>query len=157
MVKVDVSQIIDGIGAVQPFSVVTDAQEIGESEPWVQGDIAVTGQIANVGASFRLTAEVVARAPMECSRCLKAFEQPVKFRFEEDLESAVIGFGNDWIDIAEGIRAALIFQDPMQSLCDEACKGICFRCGADLNQVDCGCDRTVVDPRLAALGKLLEK
>ena len=157
MVRVDIYRIIDDIGAVQPFSVVSDAQVIGESELWVQGNIVVTGQIVNGGALFRLTAEVVARASMECSRCLKEFEQPVKFRFEEDLGVADIGLEKDWIDIAEPIRAALIFNEPMKPLCDEACRGICLRCGADLNQADCGCDRTVLDPRLAALGKLLEK
>lgn len=157
MVKVDVSQIIDGIGAAQPFSVITDVQGIGESESWIHGDIAVAGQIVNVGAAFRLTAQVVTQAQMECGRCLTEFELPVKFRFEEDFQASDIGVENDWIDIAEFIRAALIFQEPMQPLCDDACKGICFRCGADLNQVDCGCNKTVLDPRMAALGKLLEK
>ena len=34
---------------------------------------------------------------------------------------------------------------------DEACKGLCPQCGKDLNQGECGCERTSIDPRWAAL------
>ena len=36
-------------------------------------------------------------------------------------------------------------------------KGLCPVCGADLNEGDCGCDRFVPDPRLAALQQLMNK
>ena len=70
MVKVDISQIIEHVGGIQPFSVVVNAQEIGESDLWVQGDILVSGQIVHVGADFRLTGNVTAKATFECCRCL---------------------------------------------------------------------------------------
>ena len=60
------------------------------------------------------------------------------------------------LDIAETIRAALIFYEPMQPLCGEDCKGLCFHCGADRNQKECQCEQKVIDPRLAGLGRLLE-
>ncbi len=40
---------------------------------------------------------------------------------------------------------------PMKVLCREDCKGICMKCGKNLNEGDCGCDRTVLDPRMAAI------
>ena len=43
---------------------------------------------------------------------------------------------------------------PDYVLCDPACKGLCPVCGADLNDGECGCERTVPDPRLAALKDL---
>lgn len=152
----DISQIIEHIGGIQAFSVVVSAQDIGEPDPWVQGDISVSGRIVNVGTIFRLFGNVTGKAAFECSRCLKVFEQAVDFQFEEDLDSA-LGYPDDWIDIAEPIRAALIFQEPMQPLCREDCKGLCLFCGADRNQVDCDCGKQKIDPRLAALGRLLEK
>ena len=42
-----------------------------------------------------------------------------------------------------------------KTLCSEDCKGLCPRCGANLNDGPCGCKREV-DPRLAVLAKLLE-
>ena len=41
-------------------------------------------------------------------------------------------------------------------LCRPDCKGICPRCGKDLNEGDCGCSRREVDPRLAKLAELLK-
>lgn len=157
MVKVDVSQIIDHIGSIQPFSVDVTSMEIGEPEPWVQGNIAVSGQITNVGTVYRLTGNVTVKAAFECSRCLKPLEQTLTFQFEEDFDAATLGYGKDTIDIAEPIRTALIFQEPMQPLCSVDCKGLCFACGANRNLFDCGCDSKKLDPRLAALARLLDK
>ena len=82
MVRVDISQIIDHVGGIQPFSVVVASQDIGENEPWVQEDISVSGQIVNVGTVFRLTGTITANADLECCRCLQAFERAVSFEFE---------------------------------------------------------------------------
>ncbi|MBQ2745649.1 MAG: DUF177 domain-containing protein [Lachnospiraceae bacterium] len=38
---------------------------------------------------------------------------------------------------------------PMKVLCSESCKGICNRCGTNLNHESCGCDTTELDPRMA--------
>jgi uncharacterized protein len=40
-------------------------------------------------------------------------------------------------------------------ICSEDCKGVCPRCGKDLNQGSCSCEKEV-DPRLAALKQLLD-
>ena len=40
---------------------------------------------------------------------------------------------------------------PTKVLCDEDCRGLCPVCGTNLNKEECGCDRTVKDPRMAAI------
>ena len=40
---------------------------------------------------------------------------------------------------------------PAKILCKEDCKGICPKCGQNLNIKDCGCDTFVPDPRMAAI------
>lgn len=40
---------------------------------------------------------------------------------------------------------------PAKPLCRENCKGLCPKCGADLNKGDCGCETQSADPRLAVL------
>ena len=157
MVKVDISNIIECVGSIQPFYVIVNAQEIGETEPWVQGDISVSGQVVNLGTMYRLIGNVTAKAAFECVRCLATFEQPASFQFEEDFDGADFGSPDGWINIAEPIRAALIFQEPMKPLCSEKCKGLCVYCGIDRNKADCDCDKTRIDPRLAELRRLLEK
>ena len=49
-----------------------------------------------------------------------------------------------------------IFLDlPAKFLCKEDCKGMCYKCGKDLNTDSCSCKKDV-DPRLAALQQLLD-
>ena len=40
---------------------------------------------------------------------------------------------------------------PMKILCKEDCKGLCKKCGTDLNKGTCSCDTDFIDPRLAKL------
>ena len=40
---------------------------------------------------------------------------------------------------------------PTKTLCDENCKGICKKCGKNLNNEKCECDDFVPDVRLANL------
>jgi uncharacterized protein len=62
------------------------------------------------------------------------------------------------IDLKPAIREQILLQIPGSPLCTDACKGLCPKCGKDLNEGECGCDRTVMDPRWAALkGLQLEK
>jgi len=41
-------------------------------------------------------------------------------------------------------------------LCSEDCKGLCPRCGADLNMTKCSCEPDVTDERLAVLKDILK-
>jgi uncharacterized protein len=62
------------------------------------------------------------------------------------------------IDLAPALREQILLGVPPPPLCDEACKGLCPSCGKDLNAGDCGCVKTTLDPRWAALKSIqLEK
>lgn len=60
-------------------------------------------------------------------------------------------FSGETIDLAPLVRDTLLAAQPLSNVCREDCKGLCLVCGANLNQGDCGCDRFIPDPRLAAL------
>lgn len=55
------------------------------------------------------------------------------------------------IDLQPAVREQILLSVPASPLCREDCKGLCPTCGKDLNEGECGCDRTVIDPRWAAL------
>jgi uncharacterized protein len=57
------------------------------------------------------------------------------------------------IDLGEAVREALILAIPEFPLCREDCRGLCARCGADLNQGECRCPRAA-DLRWGALQAL---
>ena len=60
------------------------------------------------------------------------------------------------VDVGDLARTAFILDMDTKTLCSEDCKGLCPRCGADLNLGPCSCKKET-DPRLAVLAKLLEK
>jgi uncharacterized protein len=54
--------------------------------------------------------------------------------------------------VEEDVNLAL----PSKYLCDEDCKGLCMKCGKNLNDGQCNCKKDV-DPRFAALLSLLDE
>mgnify|MGYP002624301755 CR=1 FL=1 len=59
------------------------------------------------------------------------------------------------LDIDDLLESVYILSMDRQILCREDCKGLCPRCGADLNEGACGCGKES-DPRLAVLEQLLD-
>lgn len=57
-------------------------------------------------------------------------------------------YQGDHLDLAPMLREHVILSAPMQPLCAEDCKGLCVRCGKDLNEGLCQC---VVEPPLSAI------
>ena len=55
------------------------------------------------------------------------------------------------LDGDELIHNELIMGLPMKVLCKDDCKGLCPMCGSNRNEVSCGCDTFVPDPRMAAI------
>jgi len=102
---------------------------------------------------------------MPCSRCLKPVPVHVAVPFrehfivggepqtEEEADSFIPSANNE-IDLTPYVEEAVQLELPLVPLCAEDCKGLCPECGKDLNEGECGCDRTPVDPRLAALKDL---
>jgi uncharacterized protein len=99
--------------------------------------------------------------------------ETVKLNFEEEFQATVdvqtgrpvderpdhdafLIDSNHILDLTEAVRQYREASLEMQPLCRPECKGLCPRCGRDLNEGDCGCDSTEVDGRLAGLAALLE-
>lgn len=69
-----------------------------------------------------------------------------------DLEDAdELVFEGKTIDLDPILREQVLLALPMNAVCRDDCKGLCSKCGQNLNEKQCGCDTRVLDPRLAAL------
>src|SRR5262249_16892298 len=60
-------------------------------------------------------------------------------------------FDGKTIDLDPLVREQVLLALPMHAVCREDCKGLCGTCGKNLNEGECGCAPSQVDPRLAAL------
>ena len=63
----------------------------------------------------------------------------------------------DVIDISEDVRDYAILAIPMKKLCSEDCKGLCSRCGKNLNEEQCSCSGDETDIRWMPLMELKNK
>jgi len=111
-------------------------------------------------ARIRGTASVVFNAP--CDRCLKEVEVVMELHTErfvlspekpqEDDEVDDLSFMDGYnLDTETLLYNEMIENWPAKILCKEDCLGLCTVCGKNLNEGDCGCDRFVPDPRMAAI------
>ena len=113
------------------------------------------------------------RLALECSRCLNETVLPVQFAVEAEYFPEVdinTGKGlprpNDdlaftinqshEVDLREAVRQHLLLELPMSQVCRETCKGLCSRCGVDMNEGQCVCEPELLDDRLAPLKALLD-
>ncbi len=130
----------------------------------------VSGEITNTAGYMRMTLTMSLEYVAQCARCLS----PVAGEFTLDLEKTVaprdlLGdldedkldefaiIEDGFLDMDEQLREELEMEFPMRFLCKEDCKGLCSKCGKNLNEGDCDCDHTDFDPRMEPLRKLLEQ
>ena len=66
-----------------------------------------------------------------------------------------IDLERDELALGDLVRETFILEMDTKHLCSEECKGLCAKCGADLNGGSCRC-KPDIDPRLAALAQLLD-
>ncbi|MBP2650131.1 MAG: hypothetical protein H6Q74_956 [Firmicutes bacterium] len=162
--KINIALLDQEAGACQSFRFACPIETIDEhnTASWIEGNVEVEGKVCNTGACLALTGEIHAKANRVCHRCLKEFSAAIVTSFSEnwqqaDGDSEVIRYQGDELDISELVRESLVLAEPLKNLCSEMCRGLCPTCGADLNHAKCNCVRDEIDPRLAALQKLLEK
>ena len=125
--------------------------------------IAVSGKIENNTGIVSLSARAKFSATVVCGRCAEEFKKDFDFTFEHLLAKSLSNEDNDdflvvedsTLDLAELVCVDIIFSLPIRFLCDEDCKGLCMKCGKNLNEGPCGCKKDI-DPRMAALLQLLE-
>ena len=130
----------------------------------------VKGEITNTAGYMRMTLTTSVEYVAQCARCLS----PVSGEFTLDLEKTVaprnlLGdldedkldefaiIEDGFLDMDEQLREQLEMEFPMRFLCKEDCKGLCPKCGKNLNEGECNCDHTEIDPRMEPLRKLLEQ
>ena len=116
-----------------------------------------------------LEASTTAGANFICDRCGTAFKQTVKSKYkmiyllrsiegaEEEINITYLSPDTHMIDISKDVRDYMILSTPMKRLCKEDCKGLCAKCGADLNEKQCDCNDDEIDDRWNVLSELKNK
>ena len=162
--KINVKRILNGEISSQPFEYDFPIAYEGMGYSFPE-NVRVCGEIRNAGGYIPLTATCKLTVEGVCARCLKPVSQAVEIEFNrtvaaklesEDEGDEYLLVNEDCIEIGEPIEDETVLSLPGRLLCSEECKGLCPKCGADLNLGKCDCPEHEPDPRWAALKKLID-
>jgi uncharacterized protein len=162
MLRVDLRAAADGPVETNADLPVADPAladlEFAPTQP-----VRVTGRLMGSGpGSYYWEGRVRTQVRCTCRRCLApvtvGVDDDVRLLFTEDEDNddpaaVTIPPRAAELDFGEVIREALILAAPEYAVCRDDCRGLCPRCGADLNEGPCGC-RPEVDARWAAIQAL---
>jgi len=136
-----------------------------------RGAIDGTVRLEKHGRDVLVRGHLAGRLDLACSRCLEEFSFPVQADFDlllapekepmsgedEELTAADLDldfYTGEVVDLESIIREQIILTLPLKPLCFEDCRGLCTRCGANLNQERCACKAETAAGPLAGLAKL---
>jgi uncharacterized protein len=138
----------------------SDAVDLGlPAEDW-PGPIVADILVERGGDRVSVRGELSSSAHLECVRCLRRYEATVRAPLETFADRAGTGHRGEeeelerddymrfhdgrQLDLREDVRESLLLELPMAPHCRDDCRGLCPRCGADLNEGPCEC--TVQNP-----------
>ena len=147
----DLSKIIQTPDSELPFRTELDLHdlEFGGNYP-VQEPVLAEGSVRNTAGVLVLRGTVSTRLHAVCDRCAAEFLREVSYPVQ-----AVLVYKEEKAELDEILTTTFVLNMDTKLLCRPDCKGLCCRCGKNLNDGPCGC-RPEVDPRLAVLGQLLK-
>ena len=118
---------------------------------------------------FHLKGKGAVTLSIPCSRCLEPVEVPISVKIDDEIDMKqseeerarelneqfyVSGYN---LDVDRLVGNELTLNLPMKVLCREDCKGICNRCGTNLNYGTCDCDTRSLDPRMSVIQDIFKQ
>lgn len=165
---IDVSSVLKETGgktAVEGTVELPDVELYGNSCKFSE-PVSISGSISNNGKTLVLDADCGGAVTTRCARCAKEIRKDIAFHINEALVQGekktdefedIIVFEKNDVNIDEIVYNNFIINSPARYLCKDDCKGLCPKCGADLNEGECGCGEDDIDPRWAALAEMINK
>ena len=151
---------------IEPDEIDLEGEAVNLKTP-----VNVEGELKKGIVQTEVDGRISAGVSFDCTRCLTEIEQTLEFPFEAafvdpeyfadakeaelneaDLDVSAAEDGK--LDLTELVREQILLNLPEQVFCREDCKGLCEKCGANRNLIDCNCKEKEIDPRWAALKDL---
>jgi uncharacterized protein len=163
---IDVRDLVGRYGASRTEHVSGTIDDLATTLAGLSEDTPITGELVlesleeGILASGRLRGSL----SLSCARCLKEFEQG----FSVELRELFAPFPHEdsdeypldpegFLDPQQMLRDAIGVELPFAPVCRPDCRGLCARCGGDLNLGECTCIESEIDPRWDGLATLLDE
>lgn len=164
---IDLSKICKDYGGVEAIEAkceLKDTEFLGEEFVFPDG-LYVVGKITNNTKSLHLECKVSGEMRVHCARCQKEIFEHIEFSLSEILvredesvseDDDVVVYSGHSVDLDDIVMNHFLMNVSQKFLCKDDCKGLCPKCGHDLNDGDCGCSDDEIDPRWAALAEIMK-
>src|SRR5437016_3439944 len=143
------------IRSIETHAVTVDEPLAASDAVWEEDDpkpvkaVRVTGRLSSAGPGrFYWHGRIEGDVALECSRCLNGASAHVSDEAHlifaesgdegtDDPDVYRLDPNAQELDLRPAIREEWILAAPSFALCREDCKGLCARCGQDLNAASC--------------------
>ena len=146
------------------YSLTCDSLIIGGQQYQLLRKGPISFSVDNTGGSkVRFHGTVDLEFDIPCGRCLTSVPTPLIFDFDQEIDFDKVRKGEledlddisfmeeSSLDVDKFLSGEVLMHFPARVLCRKGCKGLCLKCGKNLNEGNCGCDRAVLDPRMSAI------
>ena len=138
-----------GFAGEEPSEVfdLADAKDVRPAGP-----IRYNIRVSPAGNSIVAQGVLKADLAFECVRCAEFFQLTVcdpEFMVVREISNK-----DESIDLTQDIRESMILAFPTNPLCAPNCRGLCPRCGTNLNKRSCRCVNSATDERWSVLNNL---
>ena len=125
--------------------------------------LKVCGKVRNFGGVVMLDAKVSGEYNAVCDRCGGNSVFEIEFDFSEgfsktpDEDEEIMLLADENINISEAVLRNVFMNLPMKHICSQDCKGICPKCGTNLNEAQCDCEDDSWNPQFDILKGLFNE
>jgi len=164
--SIDVRDLVGRPGTTKVEQVSGTVDELATELASLREDTPITGELVLESLDDGILAIGVLDGSMSlrCARCLKEFERGFSVRLSElfvlfpheDSDEYPLD-PEGFLDPDQMVRDAVGVEHAFAPVCRPDCRGLCSRCGGDLNLGECTCTEPETDPRWDALDTLLDE
>lgn len=145
--------------------------DLSEVERWgvrpFPAPVRLSGRLTSRAGILTLYYKVSFTREEPCARCLETVKREVEAEFTHTVVEAepgneaeaeadgLIPAYSGFLDMDELAVADILLSQEGMLLCDPGCKGLCPKCGANLNENPCSCTLNEPDPRFAKLAEFM--
>jgi len=156
MLKFKVGELLTrDTGSLERYEIDT-SYNFPDNDPKLLANLK--GEVILIKTTQGINAEISnfkTEVELNCSRCLEKYPQTIKIPSMEEHfytskpkgikpteEISFIDMKHHEIDLSELIRQEIISSYDMIPVCKKDCKGLCSKCGQNLNKKTCKCDKS---------------
>ena len=171
-----IAMVIDVVALKEPIldfknEIPAAEMNLDEEKARLAKPVQIAGKLRKGIAQIDIEGRITGEIEIECDRCLKHRAVPLDVPFKvgyvaeehyteqseaelraDDLDVDV--YDGERIDLTELAREQILLNLSERFLCREDCRGLCPKCGADRNAVNCDCEEKEIDPRWQGLREL---